>query len=186
MRSTALLLCAALAVSACTQGENPDALFNNDGGTLGPGGVAGVGGLGPLDINGTVIGPNGEQIAVASTQYFNSIIGDKVFFLVDQSTLTPQARGILDQQAQWILAKPGVAVTIEGHADEQGTRQYNLSLSARRAASVRDYLVTKGIPDNRLSTIPFGKERPVEVCSEERCWSQNRRAVTVVADGGLS
>jgi len=187
MKSTALVLCAALAVSACSQGENPDELFNNNnGGTLGPGGATGVTGLGPLDINGTVIGPDGRSIAVASTEYFTGIIGDRVFFLVDQSTLTPQARAILDQQAQWILAKPGVSVTIEGHADEQGTRQYNLSLSARRAASVRDYLVTKGIPDARVSTIPFGKERPVEVCSQERCWSQNRRSVTVVSDPGVS
>lgn len=181
-RTLALVLCAALAVSACSRGANPDDLFDGSNTGTGPGALPG----GPLDINGTVIGPDGQPIAVASTQYFTQIIGDRVFFLVDQSTLTPEAQATLDKQAEWLQAKPAAQVTIEGHADEQGTRQYNLSLSARRAASVRDYLVTRGIADTRLSTVPFGKERPIEVCSDERCYSQNRRSVTVVSDPGLS
>jgi peptidoglycan-associated lipoprotein len=179
MKSMALVICAALAVSACSRGADPNGLF--DGSGAGAGGTAGLGA--PLDMNGTVIGPDGQPIAVSSIQYFNQIIGDRVHFAVDQSTLSPQARNILDLQAQWLLAKPGLPITVEGHADEQGTRQYNLSLSARRASSVRDYLVTKGVPDGRLSTLPFGKERPLAICSDESCWAKNRRAVTVVSGG---
>ncbi|NNU81262.1 OmpA family protein [Halovulum dunhuangense] len=173
MKPSILLLCAALAVSACSQGEDPDALFNGQGGSL----------TGPGAMSGTVIGPDGRPIEVNSIAYFNQVIGDRVLFAVDQSTLDGTARAILDQQAAWLLARPELAITIEGHADEQGTREYNFRLSARRAGAVRDYLVTKGIPDSRLSTVPFGKERPEAVCSDESCWSRNRRAVTVVTGG---
>lgn len=177
MKPTAFVLCAALALGACSQGEDPNALFAG-----GPGGT-GAGGVGPSSLEGTVIGPDGQPISVNSVEYFNQIIGDRVLFLVDQSDITPAAAQILDQQAQWLLARPNVQINIEGHADETGTREYNFRLSARRASAVRDYLVTRGIPDNRLSTIPFGKERPVAVCSTESCWAQNRRAVTVVTGG---
>lgn len=172
MKPAIFLFCAALAVSACSQGENLDG--------LGAGGAGGAGGLGG---SGTVMGPDGRPIEVSSVAYFNQVIGDRVLFPVDQSSLTPEAMAILDRQAAWLLAQTGPAVTIEGHADEQGTREYNFRLSARRASAVRDYLVAKGIPDSRLSTLPFGKERPLEVCSDESCWSKNRRAVTVVSGG---
>lgn len=167
----------ALALSACSRGEDPSALYNN-----GAGGAGGAG-LGAGAAAGTVIGPDGQPIAVASAQYLQTIIGDRVLFPVDQSTLTAEARALLDQQASWLIAQQTAQVTIEGHADEQGTREYNFRLSARRASAVRDYLVTKGVPDSRLSTIPFGKERPQAVCSDETCWAQNRRAVTVVTGG---
>lgn len=177
MKAGVILLCAGLALSACSQGENPDGLFDQTIG--GPG----VGGIDPAAGEGTVIGPNGQPIEVSSIEYFNQIIGDRVLFAVDQSTLSPAATALLDQQAVWLLARPNAQILIEGHADEQGTRDYNVRLSARRASAVRDYLVTKGIPDSRLSTVPFGKERPEALCSNESCWSQNRRAVTVVTGG---
>jgi peptidoglycan-associated lipoprotein len=109
-------------------------------------------------------------------------ISDRVLFPVDQTTLTPAAIGILDQQVSWLGANPG-PIQIEGHADERGTEQYNIQLGARRAAAVRDFMVSRGIPDARISTNTFGRARPVATCADEGCWSQNRRAVTVVAAG---
>jgi peptidoglycan-associated lipoprotein len=174
MKSLVLVLCAVLALGACSRGENPDALFAPDA----------AGGGSTMDpVSGSVIGPDGRRIEVNSIEYFDEIIGDRVFFEVDQSNLTPQAMATLDRQATWLLRNSGTRISIEGHADEQGTREYNFRLSARRAASVRDYLVTKGIPDSRLSTIPYGKERPEAICSDETCWAKNRRAVTVVTGG---
>lgn len=176
MKLKLLLCCAVLALGACSRGEDPSALFDSDGNPIGDvGGVLQAGAT-----SGSVIGPDGQPIEINSVQYFNQIIGDRVFFATDETSLSPSARAVLDQQAAWLLVRPSLAVQIEGHADEQGTREYNFSLSARRASAVRDYLVTKGVADSRLSTIPFGKERPIEVCSSETCWSQNRRAVTVV------
>ncbi|MEO0342093.1 MAG: peptidoglycan-associated lipoprotein Pal [Pseudomonadota bacterium] len=118
-----------------------------------------------------------------SVAYFQQTVGDRVLFQVDQSTLTTVAMATLDQQAAWLLQRPEINVLIEGHADEQGTREYNLALGSRRAAAVRDYLVSKGLTDGRVRTITYGKERPLEVCSTEDCWAKNRRAVTVVEGG---
>nr|WP_246270577.1 peptidoglycan-associated lipoprotein Pal [Hongsoonwoonella zoysiae] len=119
-----------------------------------------------------------------SGQDFVVNVGDRVFFAEDQSTLSAQARSTLDKQAQWLNKYSRYTVTIEGHADERGTRQYNIALGARRANAVRDYLVAKGISDSRLRTISYGKERPVAVCNDESCWTQNRRAVTVLNNAG--
>jgi peptidoglycan-associated lipoprotein len=94
--------------------------------------------------------------------------------------LTPQARATLDKQAQWLAQYNRYTFTIEGHADERGTREYNIALGAKRAQSVREYLITRGIDASRMRTISYGKERPVAVCDDISCWSQNRRAVTVL------
>jgi len=118
--------------------------------------------------------------APGTGQDFVVNVGDRVFFLEDQSTLTAQARATLDKQAQWLNRYSNYTVTVEGHADERGTRQYNLALGARRASAARDYLVSKGIAGTRVRTISYGKERPVAVCNNDSCWSQNRRAVTVL------
>jgi peptidoglycan-associated lipoprotein len=103
-----------------------------------------------------------------------------VFFETDSSELTPQARATLDKQSQWLQMYNRYAFTVEGHADERGTREYNIALSARRAQAVRDYLASRGIEPNRMRTIAYGKERPVAVCDDISCWSQNRRSVTVL------
>ena len=116
-----------------------------------------------------------------SIEYFRTSIGDSVFFPVDQSSLTQQAQGILDAQATWLKDNARSEILIEGHADEQGTRAYNLALGARRASAVRNYLVSRGVPTDQLQIVSFGKERPLEVCSQESCYSQNRRAVTRVS-----
>lgn len=113
-------------------------------------------------------------------------VGDRVFFDTDQSALRADARATLQRQAAWLNQYPDVRVTLEGHADERGTREYNLALGARRANSAKDYLVSLGVAPQRIQTISFGKERPVALCSNESCWSQNRRAVTVVTQGAGS
>ncbi len=106
--------------------------------------------------------------------------GDKVYFTVDSSSLSAQAKSTLRAQATWLNRYPQYGVTIEGHADERGTREYNIALGARRAAAVRSYLASLGVNARRLRTISYGKERPVAVCNNASCWSQNRRAVTVL------
>ena len=122
-------------------------------------------------------------IEESSLEYFATEIGDRVLFAVNEATLDDTAKAILDAQVAWLNQYPERTIIIEGHADEQGTREYNLALSARRAAAVQNYMVSQGLLASRLSVIPYGKERPLEICSTEACWSKNRRAVTVVAGG---
>jgi peptidoglycan-associated lipoprotein len=116
-----------------------------------------------------------------SQQDFTVNVGDRVFFETDSSSLTSTARTTLDKQSQWLVRYTNYPITIEGHADERGTREYNIALGARRAAATRDYLVSRGVPRDRIRTISYGKERPVAVCDDISCWSQNRRAVTLLA-----
>jgi peptidoglycan-associated lipoprotein len=115
-----------------------------------------------------------------SQQDFVVNVGDRVFFDTDSSDLSGQARATLDKQAEWLSHYGQYSFTIEGHADERGTREYNIALGARRAETVREYLVSRGIGAQRMRTISYGKERPVAVCDDISCWAQNRRAVTVL------
>ena len=115
-----------------------------------------------------------------SVQEFNQTVGDRVFFDTDQTDLSAAAQATLDKQAAWLNRYPNYSFTIEGHADERGTREYNFALGARRAQTVHDYLAAKGVAASRMKTISYGKERPVAVCDDISCWSQNRRAVTVL------
>ena len=115
-----------------------------------------------------------------SQQDFVVNVGDRVFFESDQTDLSPQAIATLEKQAQWLQTYSRYAFTIEGHADERGTREYNIALGTRRAQTVRDYLASRGIQAQRMRTISYGKERPVAVCNDISCWSQNRRVVTVL------
>jgi len=125
-------------------------------------------------------GVAGSSTNPTSPAYFNQTIGDRVFFAVDDSTLSDAARATLDAQAGWLMKNPEYSAIIEGHTDERGTRAYNLALGARRASAARDYLVNRGVASDRLRTVSYGKERPVATCSQESCYSKNRRAVTVV------
>ena len=129
-------------------------------------------------------GAGAGSVTAGSSQDFTVNVGDRIFFQTDSSSLTTEARGTLDRQAAWLARYPNYQVTIEGHADERGTRQYNLALGARRASATRDYLSSRGVPRSRIRTISFGKEKPVEVCDDIRCWSKNRRAVTVLGGAG--
>ena len=107
-------------------------------------------------------------------------VGDRVFFALDSHQLRPEARATLEKQADWLRQNPAVSVTVEGHADERGTREYNLALGERRANAVRDYLVALGINGNRVKTVSLGKERPVDPRSTEEAWAKNRRGVMLV------
>ena len=121
--------------------------------------------------------------APGSAQEFQVAVGDRVFFETDSSALTPQARQTLDRQVQWLNQYASYAFLLEGHADERGTREYNIALGARRAAAVRDYMIARGVSASRMRTVSYGKERPVAVCDNISCWSQNRRSVTVLEGG---
>ena len=125
----------------------------------------------------------GAAAVPGSEQDFTTNVGDRVFFAEDQSTLSPEAQETLRRRAQWLNQYGAVTVQVEGHADERGTREYNIALSARRATAAREYLISQGVKGSRISSIAYGKERPAALCDAEQCWSQNRRAVTVITGG---
>lgn len=163
---TALAALLAAGLAACS---SDDAMNADANGALGAGSGAAAGALDPSSI-----------------EYFRTTVGDTVYFATDSSTLSMSAQETLRRQAEWLRNNPAVSATIEGHADERGTRDYNLALGARRAAAARNFLVGEGVDASRLTSVTYGKERPVALCSDESCWSQNRRAVTVAAGAPLS
>jgi peptidoglycan-associated lipoprotein len=118
-----------------------------------------------------------------SAQDFVVNVGDRVFFESDSTELTATGQSTLDKQAEWLNRYGRYAFTVEGHADERGTREYNFALGARRAEVTKNYLAAHGVAASRIHTTSFGKERPVAVCDDISCWSQNRRAVTVLKGG---
>ena len=130
------------------------------------------------------LGSTGSVATPGSPQEFAVNVGDLVHFQEDSSSLTGEAQGILRNQARWLNQYPQYTIAIQGHADERGTREYNLALGARRAMSVRAFLASQGVTAARIRTISYGKERPVAVCDDISCWSQNRRAQTVLNDRG--
>jgi peptidoglycan-associated lipoprotein len=139
-----------------------------------PGGLGGFGGPGaPAGISASRFGPGSQQDLAATA-------GDRIFFTFDSAEVTPEAQLILQRQAEWLKRYPNVTVTIEGHTDERGTREYNLALGERRAQAARNVLVALGISASRMSTLSYGKERPDVPGSTEEAYAQNRRAVTVV------
>jgi peptidoglycan-associated lipoprotein len=156
------LMAAVVLVSAC------DSMGSDDGSGNGAGGAGAMGSKMGAAHPGTQ-----EDLVVN--------VGDRIFYSFNESTLSSEAQATLDRQAAWLKKYGSVKVTIEGHCDERGTREYNLALGERRATAVKNYLVAAGIPASRISTISYGKERPAVVGSNEAAWAQNRRAVTVVA-----
>jgi peptidoglycan-associated lipoprotein len=121
-----------------------------------------------------------------SAEEFQTSVGDRVFFGFDRFDLTPDARGVLERQSEWLKRFPDVTVTIAGHTDERGTREYNLALGERRANSVKSYLVALGVQPNRIRTVSYGKEQPVDPASAEAAWAQNRRGVTLPQGATIS
>ncbi len=138
-----------------------------------------------VDPSATAGAGDGTQ-ATNTVEYFNVVVGDRVFFDTDRHGLTAESQFVLSKQAQWFAANPGATAVIEGHADERGTREYNLALGARRANSARAFLISQGVEGSRLRTVSYGKERPVALGSTQQAWSQNRRGVTVVAGAPTS
>jgi peptidoglycan-associated lipoprotein len=142
-----------------------------------PEGGAATGGAGAAN---TGAATTATGIRPGSQQDLDANVGSRVYFATDKSDITPEARRSLERQAEWLKKYPNVTVTIEGHCDERGTREYNLALGERRATAVKNVLAALGIPANRVSTISYGKERPAVVGSNEQAWAQNRRGVTIV------
>ena len=133
----------------------------------------------------TFFGNNmGDVSNPSSPAYFQQAIGDREFFAIDQSSLSPEGMDLLNSQATWLMTNGDYEIIVEGHADEQGTRDYNVALGARRANSVKEYLNSLGVAASRIQTVSYGKERPIEICSKESCYSVNRRAVTVLSNLG--
>lgn len=170
----AAVMAGLLALGACT---NADRFDNADAVDLNAQNTANAG------INQTALDPSQDP---SNPQFFSQTIGDRVLFEVDSSTLTAAGRATLDGQAGWLATNSDYLAVIEGHADEQGTREYNLALGARRANAVREYLISKGLAASRIRTVSYGKERPLAVCSDESCYAQNRRAVTIISIGQSS
>jgi peptidoglycan-associated lipoprotein len=130
--------------------------------------------------------PVQQSIVPGSVQDFQVNVGDRIFFEYDKSDVNDTARAILQKQAAWLQRFGAVTLTIEGHCDERGTREYNLGLGARRAQAVKDYLASLGVSGARLDTISYGKERPVCVESNDACFAQNRRGVSIIKSGSVS
>jgi peptidoglycan-associated lipoprotein len=159
----AMIVVAGLAVAACSNTPKPE-------NQLGQGGAGGAGGRG--------------NATPGSTKDFSQNVGDLVYFSSDSVDLTPEAQQTLQGQARWLQQYAQYTITIEGHADERGTREYNIALGAKRAEAVKAFLGRNGVAAARLRTISYGKERPVAVCNDISCWSQNRRAQTVLNSRG--
>ena len=134
------------------------------------------------NLNSSTAKFEGDVSDPGSIAFFKNNVGDRVLFPIDQSDIDEAGKNILLDQVDWLLANADYRIIIEGHADERGTREYNLALGARRANSAREFLVSRGIESARIQTVSFGKERPVELCSNEKCYSENRRAVSVVSN----
>ncbi len=171
---TVLLVSTALTLGACSK-KNPatslDAGLNGGAGAT----TASAGAFGDKDI------VNGQRAGSAGD--FQTNVGDRVYFANDQYALSSEGRTTLLKQASWLKQYGDVTIQVEGHADERGTREYNISLSARRATTVREFLISQGISAKRVATIAYGKERPAALCDADQCWTQNRRAITVITGG---
>ena len=178
-RRIGLSLVAALGTLALAACENPAINGTTTGMTVGSStGFSGNQG-GPSSISADSISGN-TNFAPGSQEELRATVGDRIFFDTDSSSVNSRARGVLDQMVSWMQRNPSKNIRIEGHADERGTRDYNLALGDRRANAVVQYLVSRGVSSSRLSTLSFGKERPVASGSNPTAWTQNRRAVFVV------
>lgn len=174
-KSLAFVVGALFVLSACESTTSQESASSGDGAQNTSGGNSG----GARRAR----APAGFSIAAGSRQDFVINVGDRVFYDLDKSNLKPAARTTLEKQAAWLKKFPSVQIALEGHADERGTREYNLALGERRANSAKDFLVALGINPNRVKVVSFGKERPVALGHDETSWSQNRRGVTVPTSG---
>ncbi len=160
-------LAAAALLAACSSASDDNGGISNTG-------------TAPASVPMQSSAPVNSGPAPGSVEEFMTVVGDRVFFGLDQYNLSPQAQASLRSQAAWLNRYANRSVILEGHADERGTREYNLALGERRASAARDYLVAQGIAPQRIRVISYGKERPVCGQSTDACWNQNRRAVTVL------
>ena len=178
---SASAILAVLSITACSSpDEAPPEFGMNAPGVGAEGGMAGPGGPGGSGNTAFRTSELPPGVEPGSQEDLEISVGDRVFFKYDSAVLNGEATRILDGQAAWLLSYPDVNVTIEGHADERGTREYNLALGDRRANAVRNYLVALEVPSTRILTISYGEERPIVAESTEEAYARNRRAVTVV------
>lgn len=166
------LMAALLLVSACESTPDGSSGSANSSGSRagGRGGIAGIDG-------GALKNPNAKP---GSVEDFVDNVGDRVWFGFDSADVNDEGRATLDKQAAWLKEYGSVSITVEGHCDERGTREYNLALGQKRASSVKKYLVAAGVPANRIETVSYGKERPEATGDSEEAWAQNRRGVSVI------
>jgi peptidoglycan-associated lipoprotein len=186
LRRLLALIPIVLVVVACeTTSEETGAASGGGAGSM----PSGMGGTSMPSTSSTTMStlpaPGGTRGSLGTAEAERELVssGDTVYFAFDSYSLDGQAQEILDRQAAVLLRGGGFAVTIEGHTDERGTREYNLALGDRRATAVKDYLVAYGIPPSRIRTLSYGEERPAVVGSSEQAWAKNRRAVTIVVGG---
>lgn len=167
MRNTIIALAAVASLAACASRPEPTPTPGPTGPTTPP-----------------VESPRGPT--AGSVEDFRVSVGDRVFYGYDLYDLSAEARSVLERQAAWLRQYPNVRVLVAGNCDERGTREYNLALGARRAAAARDYLVSLGVAANRVETVSYGKERPVDPRANEEAWSVNRNAHTQIVSGAVS
>ena len=165
MRNTVIALAAVAALAACASRPEPTPTT-------------------PTTTTPPVESPRGP--VPGSVEDFRVSVGDRVFFGYDRFDLTAEARSVLERQAAWLRQYPNVRVLVAGNCDERGTREYNLALGARRAAAARDYLLSLGVAANRVETVSYGKERPLDTRANEEAWSVNRNAHTQLVSGAVS
>ncbi|KQU47294.1 MULTISPECIES: peptidoglycan-associated lipoprotein Pal [Sphingomonas] len=168
LKTSLIIATAALAIAACSK-KRPE--------VLPPAPVQNTGDTGPT---GPVTPTDGAITPGSDADFKRSVTSNTVLFGLDQYDIDPAARTILDNQAQWLARYPNVRITIEGHCDERGTREYNLALGDRRANAAKNYLAARGVSATRMTTISYGSERPVATGSDDEAYAQNRRAVTIV------
>ncbi len=176
LRTSYTLLAAAILVAGCSSNDEYD--YGTDGDVGGPALSAPAGGLGDGGIDSGTLAAN--QPAPGTQEDLELSVGDRVYFDFDSAVLSPLATETLDRQGAWLRQFPDNVVTVEGHADERGTREYNLAIGDRRATAVKNYLLALGVESNRILTISYGEERPADAGNNETAWANNRRAVTVV------
>jgi peptidoglycan-associated lipoprotein len=180
MRNLALMAAAAAALAIAGCAKKPPKMLPPPPAS-GPGDMGGQSGPG----NGPGAGSGGVGTAAlpgSRADFLASVPSDRVFFALDSYTLDDKDRAVLDAQAAWLVRNPRARVTIEGHCDERGTREYNLALGDRRANAAKNYLAARGIDPSRMAVISYGKERPEALGSDEESWAKNRRAVTVLPE----
>ncbi len=172
IRNLLLMSVALISLAACSSDDDAaldSSMSGMNNGQLSGADMGAANGMAP--VNGVT--PGTQQDLVVN-------VGDRIFFGYDQSDVSAEGQSTLERQATWLKQYPNVSITIEGHADERGTREYNLALGERRAASVRSFLLSQGIDASRISTVSYGKERPAVTDASPSGWAQNRRAVSVV------
>jgi len=179
-----VVVMAGLLVTACETAKEENASTEGSGAVTAPSGssVASADSTSPSVTSSSVVPGTRE----GSMEHFQSEVGDRVFFGFDRFDLTPEARDVLERQSEWLQRFRVITITIAGHSDERGTREYNLALGERRANSVKNYLVALGVNSNRIRTVSYGKEQPVDPGSNEAAWSKNRRGVSLPDGATLS